>query len=199
MFLNMSKKIKIPREDGPMYINLGKVDANTIGGQLAPGYGKAFNTLIGKVGSIKNGMNYIVTKGYPKDVLAKTRLNKSDLESIQGKHKVYIPNYWAVVVYLAYERINSDKELMQQIKDLPDDVVFTSYTEYKNNSLGVEAKVKKLNVEMSRYVAVIRTLVDLIKKDKFDTETILELIHSAKEKPELSIFDSVPFSIETKI
>ena len=196
--MNKNKQLKIPDAE-QKFINISKQSDTTIGKKLSPGYGYVFDTLIGKVGNIRTAMEYIVTVGYPKRLLSKKRLTRTDILSVENRRKVELVNYWAIVVYLLAIRIQSDADLVAELKDTSDDTYLTSFTTFKNKSLGTEAVVNEINVRLSKYVSAVRLLVNLIQKDNFNDNSIKDLITSVKANRELPLFHGVPFNITSEL
>ena len=195
--LNKYKKLELPVDDN--YVNISKFSNNDVGKQLSPGFGYVFDTLIGKVGNLRAAMDYVTTPGYPKKLLGKKKLSKKDIEYIAYKKKKNITNYWAIQTYLIAARIKSDETLIEEIKKLNDDIYITSFNVYKNESLGVSSGLREVNYTMSRYVAAIRLIIDLIKNNEFNDTKIIELIEASKDDKDKPLFDGVPFEINSPL
>jgi len=196
--INKNKQLKIPGA-GQKFINISKQSDDIIGKKLSPGYGYVFDSLIGKVGNLRTAMEYIVTAGYPKRLLNKKRLTRTDILSVENKRKVELVNYWAIVVYLLAIRIQSDPDLVTALKATTDDTYLTSFTTFKNKSLGTEAVVNEINVKLSKYVSAVRLLAGLIQKDNFNDDSIKDLIVNVKANKELPLFHGVPFNITSEL
>lgn len=198
--LNKYKRLRLPDDDkGKRYLNIAKYSDSPLGRILAPSYGYAFDTLIGRIGNIRIAMDYIVKRGYPKRLLNKSKLTRKDIESVSKIKNNVVPNYWAILTYIVAVRIQSDINLIKEIKDLDSDIELTSYNVFKNKSLGVVAQIKELNIPMCKYVAILRLIFKLIQNDHFTDTSIKQLIQDTKDNPALPLFDNVPFAIESEL
>ena len=176
------------------YINISKYSDDEVGIKLAPGYGYQFNTIFGKVGSIRNIMDFLNNPGYPIDILSKKKLTSKDVNKVSKMKKINIPNYWAIMVYVFYERLVQDQALLDELINLPEDIIFTSFNEYVRKSPLGEVRVKRYNTKMGRYIKIIELLIEEFRKDRnFDVKGLVE---SCKDKPHKDLFDSLAVKVE---
>jgi len=151
------------------------------------------HTVFGKVRSLRVAMDYLITPGYPTELLNKRNLTRADLNSIP-KDKIRIPNYWAIVAYLACMRIKNDPELIDMIKDnkLPYMAVRRNAIEgYDEQPIYAYESIYQMN----RYLAILSAISELIKHDRFDDENIRKLVNNAKDKPHLNLFHGVAYNL----
>lgn len=189
-------KNKIPRyehEDGIDFINVGGNAKTELGKRLSYTHPIELHTVFGKVRSLRVAMDYLITPGYPTELLNKRNLSRADLNSIP-KDKIKIPNYWAIVAYLACMRIKCDPELITMIKDnkLPYMAVRRNTIEgYDEQPIYAYENIYQMN----RYLAILSAVSELIKHDRFDDENIRRLVNNAKDKPHLNLFHGVAYNL----
>lgn len=185
--------------EGVNHINISKYSTTSIGKMLAPGYPFKFDSLIGTIGNIRNAMSYITIVNGPKWLLSKKKLTTTDIDIISKKKKVNLPNYWAIITYLIAARIMSDPALLSLIKNSNPDMIISTYNIYKDNSLGTTSRRIEMNYSISRYVAAVRLIFELIRNDNFNNESIIKLIQESKENKDVPLFEGAPFSITSDL
>jgi len=180
------------------YINVSKYSETELGRALAPGFPISLQTLFGKIGTLRTGMEYIVTPNYPERLLSKRKLKCIDLDKIP-KHKIDVPNYWSVVTYLLCLRIKSDEKLIELLRETDDDTKFVSYNKVNNKSLGINSIVYKENLRLNIYTNIINDITRLIKSNVFHDLRIRELIVSYKDDDSKSVFEGLAIAIESDL
>jgi hypothetical protein len=189
--------MSIPGVDEP-YINISKYSDCELGKVLAPGYPVSLETLFGTIGTLKSGMEYIVTPNYPTRLLSKRKLRRIDLEKIP-RRKIDVPNYWAVVTYLLCLRIKSDHEVINALKKLDTETTFVSYNKVSNETFGIKSIVHKPNTDMNMYLHIMESIFKLIKADLFNHTYIRNLIISYKEDKDKSVFADLAITVESDL
>ena len=188
-------KIKTTEKEGKNYINISAYSETKLGKKLSPGYPTEFQTLFGKIGNIRAYMDFIVTPNYPVELLSKKKLTSNDLKKIPN-NKVHIANYWAAVAYGITERVNSDQELQTLLKE-SGDIPFTSFIVKKkmNNILKKKYKVIFYNAKMEKYISIVNDIRKLLQEDRYEPDSLNELINSYKDEPDKDIFEGIPHTI----
>ena len=179
------------------FINISSNTGSNIGRKLA--YTSTFNltdSLIGKITSLRTAMDYIVTPNYPFKLLTKNKLKPIDIKKIPTK-RISVSNYWSIVTHLVYVRIKNDNNLLEMIKELKDDVYFTSFNVKKYSASGIDSKIINYNNNIATYVNIVGDIIGIIKNNKPDTwdKLAIELMSDNKLKADKGVFDGVPFNI----
>lgn len=175
-------------------ININIRTDHPLGKQLTVLYPHKFKTFFGDIGCIKNFMDFISTEGYPFQYLAKTKLTKKEITNIP-RPKLNLPNYWAAVAYAVTCRIKDDAKLIAELK--ANTLDFTSYIEKAPTSfLGSTVSASVPDMKASRYLSILRHIVELIKADKFTDSNIEQFIQDCRDDKTKHVFDGVPFDLK---
>ena len=163
-------------QDGVDYISI--VNPSTeLGKMLAPEYTFEFDTVFGKVISIRRLMEYLNRDKYPSRFLSKSKLTHRDINEIKQCTIKHIENYWVYILYGVIKRISSDDKLISLIKDNDLDFVALDTKLVSDTLFDKEVSVKKHLTKFSYYVSCLRIVTDLIKSDKLnDNEHVSMLL-----------------------
>lgn len=139
-------------------------------------------------------MQALMIPGFPLELVHK-RLTFKDFNRIpKNVRPVSLPNYYALLAYAFCQRVMSDKELQQMLKE--NTVPLTSYTVNKNKKFfNKTITVTEMNYSLGKYVGIIRYVEKLIKEDKFKTKEINKFIESVKDAPDKDLLDGVAVNI----
>lgn len=170
----MLNKINRDYVEGKDFINVSSYSKHKIGKMLAPGYPVSFKTVLGTTGSIRNAINFMTIKDYPIKLIGKKRLTSYDVKSIQSKESIKIDNYKAHLTYFIATRIKDDSVLVNRMKKLPNDIIFTSFNINTDSVLNIKSILYNDNQIM--YCDIIESLFKLIKSDMFTNEHINKLV-----------------------
>lgn len=174
--------------EGVDYINVSKYSESELGKMLSYGHPVKVKTVFGKLGTVRAGMDFVKTPGYPTALLGKQKLSADEVNSIPRKH-VSVPNYWAIVAYIMCERIDQDPRAKKLLKEnvAP---VFTSFnTQSERQFFTKSVKLSVPNMKMGRYLSIIRHIEKMLKEDRFTQEDIEQFVNDCKDHPELDIFE----------
>ena len=194
--ISVVKAVTGDMKEGVDYININNTSETKLGKMLSPGYSRRFMTFLGPVHTMKSFMYAIKVPNYPMKFLRKSTFNHKDQELLKGKFND-LPNYWALVAYALCQKVKSDKELKQLLFD--NKLMFTSYdvtkaTKFFNKT--IVASVPKHT--MGKYIAIVRLIEDLIKKNEFTDDKIEELVEKCKEHPDKDILDNIACTVIVK-
>ena len=167
------------------YVNVAKFSNCDLGKMLSLGYGCRFDTLIGTCGNMRNAVDYITTDKYPKSLLPLSRLNKRQIDKIP-KHKRRIVNFMSAVAVMLYDRISSDKDLIDSLDSNTKHII--SYTTHKRSSLGTTVIVYEYNNGLNYYTKLLRVYNLMIVNDMFTLKHVNELIEYLKVDKTVSPF-----------
>lgn len=191
----------IPSEsdvEGVDYLNISKHSILDLGKELNPGYGFKFSSPFGKAGSVRNLMEYIVTPNYPIEVLRKTKLTLSDINRLPKK-KVNVTNYWAIVACSILSRIKEDEQLLDKLKQLPDNIKITSFNSFRSDFAGNKTISIVPNVKMRSYVDIIKFIIKQIKTIDINSKTLNEkIISTFSNDKNVDLFHNCPVKIIIK-
>lgn len=175
-------------KEGVDYINVSKYSESELGKMLSYGYPVKVKTVFGKLGTVRAGMDFIKTPGYPTALLGKQRLTADEVNSIPRK-STSVPNYWAIVAYIMCERIDQDSKVKKLLKEnvAP---IFTSFnTQDDRQFFKTTVKLSVPNMKMGRYLSIIRHIEKMLKEDRFTRDDIEQFVNDCKDHPELDIFE----------
>lgn len=165
--------------EGVDYINVSRYSKNKIGKKLAIGYPIQLDTIFGKIGSIRAGLDYLCIDGYPRELLSKKKLTYNEIKTIPKKRKS-IPNYWSILIYILAKRIQSDIEIIDFIKANPN-ILFVSFNSYSESKFfDKDVKVSIINNKMDKYLSSIKLIADLIINNRFTEDNIKALIYAVR-------------------
>jgi len=177
------------------YINVVKYSDEKLGSKLSLGHPRRFNCVFGTCGSIRNGIDYIRTENYPKDLLHVSKLTKKQIDRIPTK-KRNIVNFVSAVAVITYDSITSDPTLIKDIKD--SDGIFISYNKYLRKSLGRDVNVYEYNDSLTYYTKIIRVYTYMIKNNMFTIENVKRVIEEMMVDKNVSVFNGTNISINDK-
>jgi len=190
----MNIEIKYPNkvEETKDYVNVVLNSEDELGRKLSNGYPQSFETIFGKVGNVRNALEYVKTPGYPVKLLSKSKLTSKEINRLP-KRRAYLPNYYAIVAYILTERVKQDKELQEELKN--NEKHLTSY--YKNSKpiLGSNVTVVIPKKENELYIEIYTKISQLLKENRFDEDNINELIKSYIKYPDKELFEGAAFNI----
>ena len=181
--------------DGETYIRVDKYAKSDLGKSLTMLSPRTFKTWIGYCGNLRNYMDFLTIKDYPRELVKKQHLNKNDILSIP-KTKGYVPNYWALLAAGFVDKVKSDKNLLNALK--ANTLPLVAHNQVSSRSLcGVTLNVSGHDVKLSKYLAIIRFVETFVKNDKlFDVPYMEEWIKSCREY-ECDLFEGIAIDIST--
>lgn len=190
-------KIKLPKKgDLPNidYVNIVKFSDSEIGKALATSTVVNLTTVFGKIGTIRNLMDYLIVIDYPSQYLAKTSLSKQEIEKIPKKKRGVI-NYWGIIAMVLIQRIRDDHKLLEKLIGLPKTIKFTSFDTTKTaDGLGDTILVYKPNTEMHRYCMIVNDIYKAVKEDKYALQNknkCISIIHNNTYDKTKSLYDGL--------
>lgn len=140
----------------------------------------------GKVGNIRTALTYLSREGVDKELVAKSKLNKAELNDIVSLPKRKVSNYDDTLKVLLSERIRNDKEIITELAKF--------YIEDKGY-IGVEFISEDENgrrfEDMNRYCKILNRLM-------LDSVFVNIIIAAAREKPKYNKLDIKDVKRNTK-
>lgn len=188
--------------EGKHYINIGPSATSAIGKALWLQAPVQVQTVFGTIRSLKSVMDYMKTKEYPQEFLRKNKFTRDDHARIKrGKENQVNPeNFWAVVAYLVICRVVQDPKLVNMLKNMNNNMIFTSFNAKKDQGmLNSEVTTKEYNFGLGRYLSIVRQIVDAIKDGRFEPDFARQFIRDAKDAPELDLFVGVAFEVPAEL
>ena len=173
-------------------INMVKYSDSRIGKMLSVGAPIELTTIFGKIGTIRNVMDLIVTPNYPTRLLGKKKLSRDEISSIP-KTIVSVPNYWAIITYIVIERIKSNDMLMGHMRTT--EYSYTCDNVKRGVMLGKEIETSLPNKRLVRYVAIVNIVAGMIYANNFNNTTIKQFVQDAKDE-DVPLFTGVPFDVK---
>lgn len=172
----MSKNIKVDYVDGETYIELWHGTTN-LGKYLSPFHYYEFESLLGKIPSIKRLMDFLGNSNFPPELLSKKVLTEKDKALIKSLPNNHRKGYWGFVLYHLILRVRKDKKLVKMIKSntLPylATINKSSTVELFNKNIETRTKVKS----MDPYVNCVKVIEDMVKSDNlYDDEHIVKYL-----------------------
>jgi len=176
----------IDHKDGVEYVNVSPYGVTELGRVLSPGYIRPFETIVGKVSSMRNAMDFLTREKYPKTFLGKTKMTTKDIEKISKLKKLHIPNYWAAVAYFLIEKIIQDKDTITALKELPPSIPFRSFRMIKHERHGIVNYLVEENYELDKYLRILKTIHFKVyngelKYNDVELDTIKKIVNTFKE------------------
>lgn len=191
--LNAYSTVNAPRageEDGVHFINVDIRSTSELGRKVSMVYSKPFNTIIGRVSSIRMFANAITIPGFPMDLLGKFKYTKEDMLRIPKDSVTKVPNYWALIAYAFCEKVKADpilKKLLTE-NELPfSGIAGNKEVDFFNTKLLIE----KPNYKLGKYIAIIRIVSEMLKANKFTEIDIKDFIIKCKDVPEVDLLEGV--------
>ena len=181
-------------KDAEEVVNVVLNSNDELGRRLSAGYPFKFDTVFGKVGNLRNAMDYIVTPNYPVKLLSKGKLTSSDINKIPKKKNNMI-NYYAAIAYLIGERLSQDEETMEMIK--ANDKVLSAYYLNEREVFGKKITVYIPKKELTVYLSILNKYADSIKNGTFQDD-IMTIVESYKRDKESGIFEGSHISVDMK-
>jgi len=182
---------RITDHNDPEHINISRYSNSTLGKKLSLGHKFTFNTIIGKIGAIRNAMNAFSKLNYPDEFLSKTNFSSKDIERINKLPDLKIPNYWGAIAYIIMERVAQDTDLIKLFKNTPANVFFTSYKVISNKRFNTVTYKYDFYDDMDMYCEIINDIHTMILNDTFvfenDIVKINKFLTKYKNIPEVSI------------
>lgn len=202
--LKTTNFLKLPNDnekEGVDFINISFKSENRLGRELHPNYSRTFNTVLGKVASVRNFTSLITIPGYPVDLVNKRNLLPEEQARIP-KGRISPVNYWALVAYAICERILQDKKIKAELQK--NKAYLTAFESYEAPSLfkgrtNLNRSVKSATLRLSNYIAILRAISEMIKKNKFNRDDISEFIEQCKADPSKDVFEGVPDAIKAML
>ena len=199
--LKTTSFLRLPKEneqEGVDFLNISLKSTTQLGKELHPNYSRTFNTVLGKVASVRNFISLITIPGYPIDLVAKRNLKPEEQGTIP-KERITPVNYWALVAYAMCERILQDKVVRNQLQK--SNAWLTAFDTYEAPSLfkgrtNLNRNVNAPVLRMANYIAILRAICIMIKENKFNRENISEFIEQCKADPDRDAFEGVPEAIK---
>lgn len=131
----------------------------------------------GKVGNIRTALTYLSREGVSKELVAKSKLDKAELNEIVVLPKRKVANYDDTLKVLLSERIRNDKEIIMELARF--------YIEDKGY-IGIEFIAEDENgrrfEDMNRYCKILNRLM-------LDSVFVNIIITAAREKPRYNKLD----------
>ena len=177
-------KITPDMKEGIDYISLVEQSNHYIGKKLYPNSLGTFDTIIGNVISIQRFMQYVSIHRFPSKYLLQKNLNRKDVALITSLTTLDLPNYWALMCYALCCKVQSNKKLKHALKTntLPLTIVLNK----KDEILEEETLVNF--TKQGNYLAIVRSVEELIKEDKFTPADIKNLIDFYKQEKDLDLW-----------
>lgn len=202
--LNTTNFLKLPNDnekEGVDFINISFKSENRLGRELHPNYNRTFNTVLGKVASVRNFISLITIPGYPVDLVNKRNLLPEEQARIP-KGRISPVNYWALVAYAICERVLQDKAIKAELQK--NKAYLTSFESYEAPSLfkgrtNLNRSVKSATLRMANYIAILRAISEMIKQHKFNRDDISEFIEQCKADQTKDVFEGVPDAIKAML
>lgn len=202
--LKTTNFLKLPNDnekEGVDFINISFKSDNRLARELHPNYSRTFNTILGKVASVRNFTSLITIPGYPVELVNKRNLLPEEQARIP-KGRISPVNYWALVAYAICERVLQDKALKVALQK--NKAYLTAFESYEAPSLfkgrtNLNRNVKSATLRMSNYIAILRAVSEMIKQHKFNRDNISEFIEQCKADPLKDVFEGVPDAIKAML
>lgn len=158
--------------DGVDYISV--INPTTeLGKLLRPDYLHTFDTVFGKVISIRRVMEFLNRVDYPIKFLTKCKLTSIDIKRIRKCEIKHIKNYWTYILYATIKRVSSDPKLIELMRNNTLDYVALGNEVVKEELFNQEIEVKKHFVKLSYYVSCLRIVDKLIKDGDLENKEII--------------------------
>lgn len=173
---------------------------DSIGKRLHPDYPFSYNSILGELYSLGNGMRYINSIKFDIAKLNK-KINTAEYIKINQGGKKFIKNYWEIVTLLTIDRILADKKLVY-------DMVETYSDDVSNIEFILKYKLKKgiiheeiVNNKLYIYGKILTSLVNkvvsaynnYIKSDNVEIDNIRDMSNKTykylKNKIKEDVFD----------
>ncbi len=172
----MSKNIKVEHVDGVNYIELWYGETK-LGKYLSPFHYYEFESLLGKIPSIKRLMDFLGSSDFPKELLSKKMLSVKDKKTIKNLTNKHRKGYWSFVLYHLILRVRKDKHLVKMIQEneLPYAATGnkTTTVELFNKDIETKSRIKS----MDPYINCIKIIEELAKSNKLsDDDHIVSVI-----------------------
>ena len=179
--------------DGEVYIRIDRVGKTELGKMLGYVYPRTFYTWVGECGNLRNYIDFLTTKGYPKHLLKKQRLNRKDILSIP-KDKANVSNYWALVAAGFVDKVKSDRALLKALKE--NTLPFVAFNANKTMTLlGKSVNVSGHDPRYAKYLAIIRSVETFIKNDKLNDKEFIETWIKNCRDFDCDLFTGLPFEV----
>lgn len=185
-------------EEGKDYISLVAESKSQLGRSLSVNYNYLFRTVIGDVRSIGRFIQFVSTKYYPSRLVTKGQFSNKDLGIIRKLPTIKLPNYWAIVAYVICTRVAQDSKLQKWLKENKLPLTIAKYV-VRNKYVPEFSTPVLMNItKLGTYLDIVRNIEKLLKEDRFNDESITELIKSYKAVKHLDVFDKARLKEEDK-
>ena len=166
------------------YISLVETSDHYIGKKMFPNSLGIFDTIIGNVISIQRFMQYVSIDRFPSKYLLQKNLTRKDVAFISGLNTLDLPNYWAIMCYAVCCKVQSNKKLIKALYD--NKLPLTIALNRKDEMLGEEMLVNF--TKQGNYLAIVRSIEELIKANEFVPAKIKALIDFYKNDKDLDLW-----------
>lgn len=183
--------------DGKSYINVDKQARSMLGRLLRMGHLTNFNTFLGKTVSVRAFMNVLSIPDYPIALLRSAKPNVELPPKPEKANRKALPNYWALVAYAVCQRIKADRHLQSLLAKNTLDFIAYKVNEGKpffNKTI----VMVEINHNLSKYIAIIRCVQQMIQENRFTNENIEKFIEECKEAPEKDMLDNIAITLTLK-
>lgn len=185
-------------EEGKDYISLVAESKSQLGRSLSVNYNYLFRTVIGDVRSMGRFIQFVSTKYYPNRLVTKGQFSNKDLGIIRKLPTIKLPNYWAIVAYVICTRVAQDSKLQKWLKENKLPLTIAKYA-VRNKYVPEFSTPVLMNItKLGTYLDIVRNIEKLLKEDRFNDESITELIKSYKSVKHLGVFDKARLKEEDK-
>lgn len=152
------------------HINVNKYNKG-LASLLCISHGYLFDTVCGKVSSVRQAMDILLIPNYPKSLVGKLYINPEDVKLIPNIRPT-IPNYWGLVARITLDRITKDDMVKRMLLELPKEVPIVSYAfcpetrkPMINNRVIVYCKILK-DIHIGLHNGNLDGIVEKYTKDK---------------------------------
>jgi len=170
--------------------------AGSIGKLLAPNTRYKFESILGTLDALLNGMYYLNSSVFKLNWLDK-KLSTAEFATIRQGSKRNIPNYWEIVKMLVADRLLQDRTLLNklvvELSENVDDVVFVPIIKIKKGIINTIVKNDKLyiyGIITTRLIQdIVKTLrsMDVVDVNTMDDEVFSKFVSDTK----LKVWDDV--------
>lgn len=177
-------------KDGVEFINICNTGKTELGRALSIMDARMFNTFLGATSRISLFIDAITIPDMNLDLVSKKRLTREDIDSITGKRKVTVPNYWSLLAYALCCKISKYKNIQDMMK--ANTLPYTSIEKTATSDFfNLKQQILQIRGNMIKYVAIVTLIEKMIKEDKFTKENVEQFCLDLRSNPEKDILDGI--------
>jgi len=167
---------------------------DSLGKKLHPNTVFKFNSILGRLNSLANGMFFLNRVNFKIKWLDED-LDNEKYKVIRKSIKKTVPNYWEITKLLITDRVLQDLSMLSEVSKFDESPKFVPVLRLKRGILTNVIKNDKLHIYGLILTRIVRYLLDSIKELKLesiedmDNDTYQQLVKTVKEKVWADILD----------